>query len=147
VLHAGGLPRLTHLELCGNRLTTLAPLVDAATATTDGTTAPDGANGTGNANEADGPRRLEVLKCDHNALDDASVVATVRAAHAGRLPCLHTLWLGANKLGDPSLEALSSWVSEEATKLRSLNLALNYFSHNGKQKLQAGARAEVRITW
>eukprot|EP00966_Prymnesium_polylepis_P305174 7052229-Prymnesium_polylepis.1 len=56
VLHAGGLPRLTHLELCGNRLTTLAPLVDAATATTDGTTAPDGANGTGNANEADGPR-------------------------------------------------------------------------------------------
>ena len=82
-LEQGALSKLAHLDVCGNQITSLAPLCRAA---------------------AVRPLHLDCLKAEDNALRDDSVVALVRSSCDGQIPDLHTLWLGGNELSDDSLK-------------------------------------------
>jgi len=121
----GALPRLSHLMVTGNRLTTIAPLVDAATC---------------------GPLGLEVLKCENNAVEDESIEAFVSAVRDGRFPKLHALWLGGNKLTDKGLQALALVVGEGA-QIQTVSLSLNHFSHGGMEEFRERVGSSARLIW
>ncbi|KAL3930277.1 MAG: hypothetical protein SGPRY_001605 [Prymnesium sp.] len=84
-LQLSGLPQLSNLDISSNRITTLEPLAQAAQG-------------------CPLSLKLSSIKAEHCDLHDESLDALCDAVLAGRLPHLHTLWLGNNLLGDHSLK-------------------------------------------
>jgi len=133
-MELGGLPKLKHLDVSGNQLTTLAPLTRVA-----------------------GPHRplqVETLKAENNLIHDESVQALTAAIHDGHLTRLGTLWLGGNELSDPSLRCFGALLSEESNTLRTIHLSLNRFGYAAKMALEAtqeasvaAGRPAVRLVW